>query len=280
MRRLLFIGLLLFSLVVSAQDEVDVYIVEGKVDAGGPKIPFFTFNTRDQFDSTNAIFTFPLGIAVTFNVTNLVDFTCGFEVRGWGSIDAIPSNESRSLTLTFDESGTFLVQDPIGDHRALGLGTMLVVSDFDGAEYYGVFNEHEPDWIKAIAEGGSYNRNIYHPDAFTINGFGFPRTKSDARSMIMGNVGDTIRVHMLNAGQMYHFPHWHGYHVTIKDASHHKNYIGWSKDSYGLAPGETMMVELVPDKPGRYPIHNHNLVTTTVGGNYPGGMMMHMHIHE
>jgi hypothetical protein len=41
-----------------------------------------------------------------------------------------------------------------------------------------------------------------------------------------------------------------------------------------------MMVELVPDKPGRYPIHNHNLVTTTVGGNYPGGMMMHMHIHE
>lgn len=280
MRILLTIALLLSTLFSTAQQSVDLFIVEGKVDAGGPKIPFFNFNTRDQFDSTNVIFTYNLGTTVTFNVTNRTDFTCGFEINGWGSIDAIPMNETRSITITFDERGTFLVQDPIGDHRALGLGTMLVVSDFDGAEFYGVFNEHEPDWIEAIAEGSSYNKNIYHPDAFTINGFGFPRTKKDMRSMIMGSVGDTIRVHMLNAGQMYHFPHWHGYHVTILHASHHTHYVGWSKDSYGIAPGETMMVELVPDKPGRYPMHNHNLVTTTIGGNYPGGMMMHMHIHE
>jgi FtsP/CotA-like multicopper oxidase with cupredoxin domain len=85
---------------------------------------------------------------------------------------------------------------------------------------------------------------------------------------------------MTNAGMMYHFPHFHGYHVKIIEATYHKRYIGWMKDSYGMAPGESITVELVPDKPGMFPMHNHNLVTTTIGGNYPGGMMMHMHIHE
>ena len=280
MKKLLFIVFVLCSASLFSQSSIDLHIVEGEVDAGGPKIPYFTFNTRDQFDSTNVILRYEPGETVTFNVTNHLDFTSGFEVVGLGSIDAIPMNETRSITLDLSEEGTYLVQDPRGDQRALGLGTMLVVSSFTGPEFYGVFNEHEEDWIEALAEGGSYNKNNYHPEAFTINGFGFPRTTKDTRSMIVGNVGETIRVHMTNAGQMYHFPHWHGYHVTIIEATHHKEYIGWSKDSYGIAPGESITVELVPDKPGRYPMHNHNLVTTTIGGNYPGGMMMHMHIHE
>jgi FtsP/CotA-like multicopper oxidase with cupredoxin domain len=157
---------------------------------------------------------------------------------------------------------------------------MVVVEDFSGPSYFGVFTEHSEEWIEAIAEGGSYNRKYYHPDAFTINGRGFPGTMRDSLSLIKGMVGQTIHIHMTNAGYMYHFPHFHGYHVRILYASHHDHYVGWSKDSFGMAPGESVTVELIPDKPGRFPMHNHNLVTTTIGGNYPGGMMMHMHIHE
>ncbi|NDF33952.1 MAG: hypothetical protein EB157_05265 [Euryarchaeota archaeon] len=198
--------------------------------------------------------------------------------ESFGSL--IPSDSTRELTVTLDQEGTFLYEDPINDHRALGLGGMLVVSDFNGPEYYGVFAEHNQEWVVPISEGGSYDRREYHPEAFTINGKGFPDTMRDSLAFIMGGVGDTIRIHMTNAGMMYHFPHFHGYHVKIIEATYHKRYIGWMKDSYGMAPGESITVEFVPDKPGMFPMHNHNLVTTTIGGNYPGGMMMHMHIHE
>lgn len=276
------ISIILVFLCLSgySQQEVDLYIVEGVVTDGNYDLPYFTFNTKDQFDSSNAILRFHRGEEVTFRVSNHTDFTCGFQIEGHAGIDKIASSETKEVTVTFDQEGTYLYEDPINDHRALGLGGMLVVSDFQGPEFYGVFTEHYADWIEAIAEGGTYDRRNYHPDAFTINGRGFPATMRDSIAFIMGEVGDTIRVHMTNAGMMYHFPHWHGYHVTILNATVHKQYIGWSKDSYGMAPGESITVELVPDKPGKYPMHNHNLVTTTIGGNYPGGMMMHMHIHE
>ena len=272
--------LVLLGLQARGQQVVDLYIIEGVVTDGNYDLPYFTFNTKAQFDSSNIVLRFQPGDEVTFRVTNQTDFTCGFEVEDHGGIEKIAANETEEVTMTFSNEGTFLYQDPINDHRALGLGGMLVVSSFQGPEYFGVFTEHNADWIEAIAEGGTYDRRSYHPDAFTINGRGFPSTLRDTVAFIMGSVGDTIRVHMTNAGMMYHFPHWHGYHVKILDATVHKQYIGWSKDSYGMAPGESITVELVPDKPGKYPMHNHNLVTTTIGGNYPGGMMMHMHIHE
>lgn len=278
--RWLVLLLTFFTIPVWAQQTVELFIVEGGVTNGNYDMPYFTFNTSDQFDSSNAVLRFQTGEEVTFHVTNRSDFTCAFQVEGYGGIDRIAADETEEWTVTFDQPGTYLYEDPTQDHRALGLGGMLVVSDFTGPEFYAVFTEHDEKWIKAIAEGGVYDRRAYNPEAFTINGKGFPRTLKDTMSFIEASVGDTIIVHMTNAGYLHHFPHWHGYHVTILEASMHPHYIGWVKDSYGMAPGESVTVQLVPDKPGMFPVHNHNLVTTTIGGNYPGGMMMHMQIHE
>lgn len=280
MRFIVSLVMLGISLTGFSQTKVDLHIVEGTVETGNGPIPYFNFNTRNVFDSTNAILKFKPGDEVEISITNHVNFTCGFEIVEHGKIDRIESNETKTITITFNEVGTFLYQSPIKDHRALGLGGMVVVSDFEGDEYYGVFAEHESSWINALSEGGEYSRLNYNPSAFTINGFGFPRTMMDTNSYVRGKVGDTILIHMTNAGLMYHFPHFHGYHVTILRASVHSIYEGWDKDSFGMAPGESVTVRLIPDKPGRYPIHNHNLVTTTFGGNYPGGMMMHLDIDE
>ena len=38
-----------------------------------------------------------------------------------------------------------------------------------------------------------------------------------------------------------------------------------------------MTLLLVPDQPGMYPVHNHNLVTVATGG-YPGGMITRLNI--
>jgi hypothetical protein len=42
---------------------------------------------------------------------------------------------------------------------------------------------------------------------------------------------------------------------------------------------ELMTLQLVPDKSGMYPVHDHNLVTVTTNA-YPGGMMTKIHIME
>lgn len=280
MSRFLIFCFLLIPWVGFSQTTVNLFMVEGIVNADNRQMPYFTFSTSGNFDSTNAVLQFNVGEEVTFNVTNETDFTCAFNIADHGAIDRIASGETQTLTVTFSEEGAFLYEDPFNDHRALGFGGLVVVSDFEGPEYFAVFTEHNEDWINPIADGGVYDKKSYHPDVFTLNGRSFPHTMRDSLAYILGNVGDTIRIHIANAGQMYHFPHFHGYHVKIVKASHHKNYEGWSKDSFGLAPSESMTLELVPDKPGRYPMHNHNLVTTTFGGNYPGGMMMHMHIYE
>ncbi|MEQ9186410.1 MAG: multicopper oxidase domain-containing protein [Cryomorphaceae bacterium] len=272
--------LILLTLPTKAQQVVPLYIVEGGVTNANYDLPYFTFNTELKFDSMNAVLRFQPGEEVMFLVTNTVGFSCAFRIEGHGEISRIETNATETLTVTFDVPGTYLYDDPMGDHRSLGLGGMLVVSDFVGPTFYGVFTEHDEEWIEAISEGGTYDRRMYNPEAFTINGKGFPATLKDSLSFIEGGVGDTILVHMTNAGYMHHFPHWHGYHVKILSSTHHPHYVGRVKDSYGMAPGESVTVELVPDKPGMFPIHNHNLVTTTIGGNYPGGMMMHMHIHE
>ena len=280
MFRLLMFFLMVLPAFVLSQKTVNLYIVEGEVNESNGFVPYFTFSTTGSFDSSNAVLRFDLGEVVTFNVKNETDFTCAFSITDHGQIEGIPMGETQSITVTFSQEGTFLYEDPFNDHRALGLGGMVVVSDFSGPEFYGVFTEHDEEWINAIADGGVYDKRTYSPDVFTINGKGFPRTMFDTLAMIMGHVGDTIRIHITNAGQMYHFPHFHGYHVKIIEASKHDHYVGWIKDSFGIAPAESMTLELVPDKPGRFPVHNHNLVTTTYGGNYPGGMMMHMFIYE
>jgi len=265
---------------LTAQEEVSLHIIEGAVSDDNQWMPYFVFSETETFDSSNAILRFDVGTTVEFSITNHADFTCGFRIKDHGSIETIATGETKTLTVDFNTEGSFLYEDHTQDHRALGLGSMIVVSDFSGPSYYGVFTEHCLDWITPIADGGPYDKRTYNPDAFTINGKGFPRTLHDSLAMIKGSVGDTIRIYMTNAGLMYHFPHFHGYHVKIIQSDQHPHYVGWMKDSFGMAPGESVCVELVPDKPGHFPMHNHNLVTTTVGGNYPGGMMMHMEIDE
>lgn len=267
--------------VTQAQQTAEIYIVEGVVaDGENGWMPYYTFNSRNSFDSSNVILRFASGVQVDFNVTNTTSITCGFKINGYGETGNIPAGETRSLSLILEAEGTFLYEDPLNDQRALGLGGMLVVSDFTGPTFYGVLTEHDNEWTKTLTQGGVYSKKSYKPETYTVNGRGFPDVKRDSLISIHGHVGDTIHIHLTNAGQMHHFPHFHGFHVKILEATKQPELVGRLKDSFGLLSGESMTLELVPDKPGRYPIHNHNLITTTFGGNYPGGMMIHMHIYE
>jgi FtsP/CotA-like multicopper oxidase with cupredoxin domain len=89
----------------------------------------------------------------------------------------------------------------------------------------------------------------------------------------MQQVGDTIYIVVLNSGKMLHTLHFHGYHVEIVNASINSRYNGWIKDSFGILTGEILMLKLIPNKPGLYPVHEHNLINVTTNGVYPGGML-------
>jgi plastocyanin len=114
--------LMLLPAVFFGQTTVDLYIIEGVVTNGNYDVPYFTFNTREQFDSSNVVLRFSPGEEVTFHITNRTDFSCGFNVEAHGGIDRIAMNETKEVTITFDQEGVYLYQDPTNDHRALGLG--------------------------------------------------------------------------------------------------------------------------------------------------------------
>ena len=54
------------------------------------------------------------------------------------------------------------------------------------------------------------------------------------------------------------------------------NQINWFKDSFPVYPMETLVLRIIPDKEGEYPVHDHNLVAVTSGNIYPNGMFSTM----
>ena len=119
--------------------------------------------------------------------------------------------------------------------------------------------------------------NYFKPEVFTINNLYFPNTVADTLGAVTGHVNDSIIISVVNSGQMVSPFHFHGYHVKIIDVKIHQAILGWEKDTFPVFPGEAMTLLLVPDQPGMYPVHNHNLVTVATGG-YPGGMVTRLNI--
>ena len=95
---------------------------------------------------------------------------------------------------------------------------------------------------------------------------------------IQGNVGDTIYLYITNTGNGMRSIHFHGYHGEITYSSKNPGNVGRSKDTFPIYPLEATIIRIVPDKPGMYPVHEHNLVAVTGNNYYPNGMFTLMNI--
>lgn len=138
--------------------------------------------------------------------------------------------------------------------------------------FYWNVKEHQTGYNSTVFSGGSPDWSNYYPEYFTINGRSNPSINLDASARIVGNVGDTLMIYIANTGQSIHSIHFHGYHVKVVNSSKEPTHAGRSKDSLPVFPSETMVLQLIPDKPGEYPVHDHNLIGTTGGNLYPQGM--------
>lgn len=199
----------------------------------------------------------------TFSIDELV--TTGNTVTAGGTAD---------FELTFDQEGAYRYYSDVAYGKLLGASGIIMYGYQNYARNYWNMFEQDDTLSQDIA---ALNVNAtpldYWPVIFTINMKVPPALDNDTLAKLTGSVGDTIIITVVNSGQMEHTLHFHGYHVEILQASINTKMIGWSKDTFPILIGEVMVLRLVPDQPGLYPVHEHNLINVSTNGAYPGGML-------
>jgi len=104
-----------------------------------------------------------------------------------------------------------------------------------------------------------------HQEAFTINGKSFPLTEP-----LEVQLGDSVRIRIVNAGFEFHAMHLHGY---FPDITFPGSQAG-SVDVMTNQPGGSQTIEFIADNPGIWLFHCHRVNHVTNDGViYPGGML-------
>lgn len=216
-----------------------------------------------------------VGDSLILRIFNNLQIAVDFAIDGQNQV-SIPANSSRVLRMKFDDEGHHYYGLG-GALSALSSGAMLIVGQKRAIAYYLKLSECDPNLNEQLLSSGP--KEAYYPTKFMVNDRQFDHKMHDHMSSVNASVGDSVQLFMYNASDfMHHAPHFHGFHVLIVRSAKIPFYEGMSKDSFGMPPKSVYELLLVPDKPGEYPIHNHNLITVTTDANYPGGMMAHMMI--
>jgi hypothetical protein len=280
MKLILGFFLLLSGVVTATQVEDTLYINRGMFTAfNGEQFDYMAFNTTASFENENKRFLLGLSDTLNLRVINNDLVEHGFSIKNSSISETIPAGDSISIQFSSLVQKAFIYHDHLNEFTYLGLGGMLVFTEHTHNFFWNM-KEHQQAWNISIANGGTEDWNNYYPDYFTINGRSNPDIQTDVNAKVVGNVGDTIHIYMVNTGKSIHSIHYHGYHAEIIQSTKFPNQIGRSKDTFPVYGLEIVVLELVPDQPGEYPVHDHNLVAVSGGGMYPNGMLLTLLIGE
>jgi FtsP/CotA-like multicopper oxidase with cupredoxin domain len=94
----------------------------------------------------------------------------------------------------------------------------------------------------------------YHPyyDTFMINGKSYPET-----GPVKVKTGETVRIRMINAGQLIHTMHLHGHHFLVTHKDGYNLPAPYHGDSLVIGPGERYDVYVKANNPGVWDFHDH-----------------------
>jgi hypothetical protein len=253
-----------------------IFIVSDSLESvGGAKFPYRTFNETPVFNETNTRIELTIFDSLSLWVVNKDSITHNFNIIGFnGLLQSIPSNDSVLVGVKFNTIGNYIFHDPLNFpvQTYLGLAGMIVVKNDIHSSFYWNIKEHDSTWNVDLVNNTIVDWTTYDPKYFTINGNSNPNINMDTDARLTGSVGDTLILYIANTGQSIHSMHFHGYHATILFSSKNGNHVGRSKDTFPLYAMETVILQIVPDKPGEYPVHDHNLVAVTGNNIYPNGM--------
>ncbi len=272
--RLMLPLLLCFTALLSWGKVQDtLYINTGVVEDKKRPVPFKLFNTTPTFDSLDAFVQLPLGDTLELVLINTDTTDHDLVLASVMAPIAVASGQSTTISFVGREKGVFRLFSAEESWRMLGLATAILVAAPQEKHFIWHLRDAEGALNRQVQPGTSFDPTTYLPDYFSINALRFPRTTTDSLGYVTGQVGDTLYINIINAGFMDHSIHFHGYHVILEASNYNNPQIGWDKDTFPVLPGEWIRVRLVPHQPGKFPVHDHNLVAVTSGGNYPGGMI-------
>jgi hypothetical protein len=278
-KSLIAIFLALISNCLSAQDTL--WIVRGEWTHIPDSVQAIRFNSSADWSGINATLSRASDESTSLVVVNTDSLSHTWKLH-------VDEEEEWAIeafdTLTFEipalPIGTYLfgLTDEIG--HVLGASGQLQVGL--GVEFP-LFHWNLGDW--SMQRMASANMGVpvaweepYVPEQFTINERTYPATVDDPEALVAMSLGDTCWISIANHGFMDHVFHFHGFHVTMVSSTHHPERVGWSKDTVPIRMGEGLVVQLVANQMGMYPVHNHNLIAVTNAGFYPGGMITQIHV--
>ncbi len=257
-----------------------VYINRGQMMAvDSTYIPYFAFNSTPIFQTENARIIANSNDIIELTIFNTDTIAHGFDIKGYTGVSTvIAANSSQLVTFTFTSPGAHIYFDPSFSeaYSYMGLSGVIAIKNpsVSSTDFFWNMKEHQKSFNEALNVGIAVDWSMYYPDYFTINGRSNPFINTDTTARVTGNIGDTIHIYMVNTGRSLHSIHFHGYHCTILNSSKSPSHIGRSKDTFPIHSMETMILELVPDQLGEYPVHDHNLVAVSGANIYPNGMFL------
>jgi hypothetical protein len=263
----------------SGQISDTIYINSGTLQTfNGSSLPYKCFNSSNVFDKRNAILSYSISDTVSLTIFNN-DISphriSSIELGVTSGLISPGMNETVSIHSA--ALGTFIYHDSENypNNKILGLAGMIVFRNNSSASFYWNLKELDTLWINEISSNNQLSAE-YNPKFFLINGNHNPDITGDSSARIVGNVGDTIHIHIANTGNAIHSIHFHGYHLKVEQSSAHPGHEGRIKDTFPINPMEVLTLELVPHQPGEYPVHDHNLIAVTGANIYPNGMFLTM----
>lgn len=247
----------------------------------GTTFPFLAFNSTTVYNSLNTVINCVKNDTLIITVTNNDSTLHGFKIKNYTGV-SYTINPSASITCTIivSQRSIYAYYDHLSYPRNtyLGLAGMISVKDkVNDKVYYWNLKEHQTNFNQQL--GYNVNWANYYPDYFTINGKSYAQLQLDPTAKIQNQVNDTIYIYVLNSGQSMHSLHFHGFHPNSVFTDCKIIKPNWSKDTWGLFPMDVMVLRMIPDKTGKYSVHDHNLVAVTGGNTHPNGMFTIMQIN-
>ena len=250
-------------------------IQDSMLTVNGEKLPYVSYNLTNHFRQENPILNARVGDTLTLLIHNRTNNVHQFQIQGLSKspIEILPKDTAFVEVKRLLE-GAFIYFDPYDFpvNSYFGLSGMLVVKNHSHKSFYWNLKDHQYALNFQLSEGTSVDWALYEPNLFTINGKSNPDINIDSDAKVIGSVGDTLVIHITNTGLGIHSLHFHGYHVEIVYSSKFPNHVGRKKDPLPIHPMASMILQLIPDKPGEYPVHDHNLAALRANKKYPKGM--------
>jgi FtsP/CotA-like multicopper oxidase with cupredoxin domain len=281
-RKIILSALVIFPFLLGAvKINQSLFINRGTlVTVKNTTLSFLAFNTSTVYNSANAVVSCLKTDTIIFNVTNNDTAVHGFKVKNYPGITyTISPAASISATLITTQRSIFIYYDHLAYPRNtyMGLAGMVAVKNKAADKvYYWNMKEHLTSFNQQL--GYNVNWGNYYPDYFTINSKSYSQLQLDPTVKINAQKNDTLYIYVANTGQSMHSLHFHGFHPKTLYSDCKKIQNSWVKDTWGMFSMDAMVLQLIPDKTGRYSVHDHNLVAVTGGNTHPNGMFTIMDI--